>query len=245
MPISRCPGQDNRSWRSEDLFEAPCPFCGRGLEFWKDEPRRRCNGCGKKVLNPRLDLGCAKWCQFASDCLGMNVQAAKEESLCQSVIGEMSAVFGQDRLRITHALEVLNWAEMILQAEPADPLVVKAAAVLHDIGIAEAERKHGSAAARYQEQEGPPIARAILQRLQVDAQRVEHVCRIVGSHHSAGEIDTPEFRIVWDADQLVNLSDSPAQADRGGMEQLIARTFRTDAGKTLARGKLLGGEASG
>ena len=49
--------------------------------------------------------------------------------------------------------------------------VVRAAAVLHDIGIREAERKHGSSAGKYQEVEGPPIARRILEKLSVDPER--------------------------------------------------------------------------
>ena len=72
---------------------------------------------------------------------------------------EMKRVFGRDQRRIDHALAVLDYAEKILARKRADPLVVKAAAVLHDIGIHKAEAKHGSAAGRLQEIEGPPIAR--------------------------------------------------------------------------------------
>ena len=43
--------------------------------------------------------------------------------------------------------------------------VILSAAYLHDIGIHEAERKYQSTAARYQEEEGPPIAREILIKL--------------------------------------------------------------------------------
>ena len=43
--------------------------------------------------------------------------------------------------------------------EGGDPRIVVAAAVLHDIGIQEAERKHGSSGPQGQELEGPPIAR--------------------------------------------------------------------------------------
>ena len=46
--------------------------------------------------------------------------------------------------------------------------MVRAAAILHDIGIHEAERKHGSSSGRLQELEGPPIARAILEASNVD-----------------------------------------------------------------------------
>ena len=253
MPLSNCPGQEKRFWKSDDLFDAPCPNCGQVLEFWKNEPRRRCFACRKNVLNPKLDLGCAKWCKHAADCLGYSPEALAADSLADSIVAEMKKVFGEDRRRIAHSLEVLGYAELILTAhllagEPADPLVVKAAAVLHDIGIPEALRKHGSAAPEFQELEGPPIAGAILAKFPIDAARVNHVLRIVATHHTPGELQlgSPEFRILWDADQLANAMERPPGPDRSKVEEYLQATFRTDAGRTLAARKLMGeiGKAS-
>lgn len=237
MAISRCPGQDRRYWRSDQVFDAPCPSCGKPLEFWKSEARRRCINCGKYVLNPQLDLGCAKWCKQAAECLGLPVSGSKADSLCDALIEEMKKVFGQDRQRIGHALEVLDYAERILQGEPGDPgdpLVVKASAVLHDIGIQEAERKHGSAGGRYQEIEGPPIARAILAKFEIDADRVEHICRIIAHHHSVGDVDSPEFRIIWDADRLANIPAECPGSDPAKLAKHVKRCFRTQTGRELA-----------
>lgn len=116
----------------------------------------------------------------------------------------------------------------------ASPSVVIAAAILHDIGIREAERKHGSSAAHLQETEGPPVARDILERLGLDADDIEHVCRIIASHHSARDIDTPEFRIIWDADWLVNLPDDYAKTHPDTWEDNVRGIFRTSAGLELA-----------
>jgi len=69
MPERRCPGQDMRYWKPEDIFTVACPFCRAEIEFWKDEPFRRCAACGKEVRNPKLDSGCADWCQHAPECL--------------------------------------------------------------------------------------------------------------------------------------------------------------------------------
>ncbi len=240
MAISRCPGQDSRYWDSDVVFDAPCPNCGEIIEFWKDQPKLRCSKCGKKVLNPKLDTGCAKWCKFAVDCFGLDPTGQTDESFCQALIQKMTEVFGDDRKRIEHALEVLGYAETILQAGHADPLVVRAAAVLHDIGIKEAETKHGSSAGKYQEIEGPPIARAILDKFDVSDSQVEHICRIVGSHHSAGDIDSPEFDIIWDADRLANIPDECSDKNRQQLEDHVATMLRTATGKTLATGKLLG-----
>ncbi len=38
--------------------------------IWKDEPTRVCSGCNQEVPNPRMDVGCAKWCSWAEECLG-------------------------------------------------------------------------------------------------------------------------------------------------------------------------------
>ncbi len=86
------------------------------------------------------------------------------DPVVDGLIQEMHSVFGDDRKRIDHALAVLGHANRLRAVEGGDPLVIQAAAVLHDIGIHEAERKHGSAAGRYQEIEGPPMAEAILRR---------------------------------------------------------------------------------
>ena len=156
------------------------------------------------------------------------------ESLCGRLILRMKGTFGPDQRRIDHALRVLDHAETILQAEGGDPLTIRAAAILHDIGIHAAERKHGSPAGRFQEIEGPPIARAILEEFQLDDKTIDHVCRIVGSHHSAKDIDTREFRTIWDADWLVNIPDERAGASREKLAKLIGRVFKTKRGRGLA-----------
>jgi len=66
----QCPGQDNRYWDGEAVFEISCPNCGNILEFFKDDSQRSCKQCGKKVLNPRIDFGCAAYCSHAEQCLG-------------------------------------------------------------------------------------------------------------------------------------------------------------------------------
>ncbi|MHC4624249.1 MAG: HD domain-containing protein [Planctomycetota bacterium] len=225
----RCPGQDQRFWKPGDIFEVKCPTCGQTVEFFKDEPKLKCRNCGQEVANPKIDLGCAEWCQYAEQCLGIQVGAVRER-----LISDMEKIFGTDKRRIGHALAVLDYAEQIQAREGGDPLVVKAAAILHDIGIHEAERKHGSSAGKYQEMEGPPIAKAVLETQGVPSDVVEHVCRIIAGHHSAKDIDTAEFMIVWDADWLVNLSSDFADASRERLKEIIDKTFKTRRGREIA-----------
>jgi putative nucleotidyltransferase with HDIG domain len=237
--MQKCPGQDTRFWGPKDVSEVACGRCGAVVEFFKTDGARHCPSCGSRVVNPRLSLGCAQWCDHARECLGFDpkplLAAIKErQSLADQLVAAVKAEFDADQKRITHALRVLNQAEELLRQEGGDPRVVVAAALLHDIGIQEAERKHGSSAARFQELEGPPIARRILKGLGVDPETIEHVCRIVGSHHSRGLVDTIEFRVVWDADWIVNISEEPEAYDRGRIDSLAANLFRTAAGKAKA-----------
>jgi hypothetical protein len=244
-----------RYWSPEDVTEVECGECGKVLEFFKTDGSRRCPSCGARVVNPAVSLGCAQWCEHAKECLGFEPPSLGEtgeegESVADRLIKAVKEEFGEDQKRISHALRVLDHAEDIMREEGGAPGVVVAAALLHDIGIQEAERKHGSPSPKYQEKEGPPVARRILEEVEFRPDAIDQICRIVGSHHSGGEVDSLEFRIVWDADWLVNLPQQYPDADRQKRAQLIERVFRTETGRRKARQRFLGhptsraGEAS-
>lgn len=148
---------------------------------------------------------------------------------------EMISFFDGDEKRVAHALKVLSYAERIQSLEGGESLIVGAAAILHDIGIHSAEEKYDSAAGRYQEIEGPPIARRILLKYGFTEAQIEHICAIVANHHSARNIDTLEFRIVWDSDWLVNIPDELDLSDTDGLVRFIDKTFRTSTGKRIAK----------
>ena len=157
-----------------------------------------------------------------------------ETTVLDRIESEMKRTFGADVRRIAHALSVYGFARQILAHEPGDAVVVGAAALLHDIGIQAAERKHGSSAGKYQEIEGPPLAQPILEAAGFSADDTRHVCRIVGSHHSARDIDTPEFRAIWDADWLVNIPEECVQMNAAERSAFIRRVFKTPTGLAMA-----------
>ena len=156
---------------------------------------------------------------------------ADDTVIVDRLIEAMCETFGADAPRISHAMAVLRYADELLESEEGASLVVRAAAVLHDIGIHEAERRHGSPAGRYQEIEGPPIAREIMKAAGLDENVIDHVCRIVANHHSARDIDTPEFRILWDADWLVNIPEEFAGQSRDKLAGIVEKTMKTGAGR--------------
>jgi DNA-directed RNA polymerase subunit RPC12/RpoP len=242
----KCPGQDTQYWKADAIYEARCPQCGKPVEFFKDDTTRKCGSCGHRFLNPSMDFGCAAYCQYAEQCIGNlppELLAQKEDLLKDRVAIEMKRYFRQDFKRIGHASRVARYAERIGGREGGDMAVVLAAAYLHDIGIHAAEKKHNSTAARFQEEEGPPIARAILEKLGAPAPLIEEVCDIVGHHHHPREEETINFKTLYDADLITNLEEQqkkkPSPPER--LEQIIATSFLTASGRSEARKVLLAG----
>ena len=236
----KCPGQDTQYWNETAIFETECPECGHPMEFFKDDATRRCGHCKKKIVNPKMDFGCASYCQFAEQCLGTLPEefiAKHDDLLKDRVAVEVKRYFGTDFKRIGHASRVANFAEKIGKAEKANLAVVLCAAYLHDIGIKNAEEKYGSPAPEYQETEGPPVAKEILERLGAKAALVSEVCDIVGHHHHPREEETLNFKCLYDADMITNMAecDGKKQLDPDTFKAKLDRILLTGAGRELAR----------
>jgi hypothetical protein len=236
----KCPGQDTRYWGPEAVFEDKCPQCGSSVEFFKDESARKCKKCGHKMINPRMDFGCASYCQYADQCLGElppELLAQRKDLLKDRVAVEMKRYFGQDFKRIGHASKVARYAEQLVKDEKGDMAVVIISAYLHDIGIQEAERKYQSSDARYQEQEGPPVAEAILKKLKAEQALIDEVCDIVGHHHHPRPEETVNFKILYDADLIVNLEEKNSEEllTVEKLKTIIENSFLTESGKKLAQ----------
>ena len=157
------------------------------------------------------------------------------ETIKEALMRAMEAYFKGDAKRITHARRVTEYAEELLKREGGDYSIVIGASVLHDIGIHQADEKYGSTIGKYQEQEGPPIARGILTKLGVEQSQIEEICQIIAHHHSPGVITTKNFAVLYDADWLVNLKDEYDIQDRAKLNNIIERVLLTQSGKTLAR----------
>ena len=129
--MTRCPGQDMRYWTPEDIFYVNCPYCDYSIEFWKDEPFRLCRSCKKEVRNPRINLGCAKWCKFGNQCLG---RSAEEQLAAAPVIEKLKAQLEQkfdgNSDEYNTALEIIRIVDLLLTSEGGDPCRVKTGALL-------------------------------------------------------------------------------------------------------------------
>jgi len=240
----KCPGQDSQYWKPGAVFDVKCPKCGHEVEFFKDDPTRKCTQCGHRFLNPDLDFGCASYCQYAEQCIGNlppELLKEKQDLLKDRVAIEMKRYFKQDFKRIGHATRVARYAEQIGREEQGNLAVILSAAYLHDIGILEAERKHNSTAAKYQETEGPPIAKEILVKLGAGGEIIDEVCHIIGHHHHPEKEETVNFKSLYDADLIANLEEAQKgnPCGREQLEHILAKSFLTDSGRKLAARTLL------
>jgi len=151
-----------------------------------------------------------------------------------SIMGDMIRYFGNDVRRINHALKVYDFACLIAHESRVDNekrQIIEIAALLHDIGIKEAERKYHSSASRYQEQEGPAVARAILEPYHLDEKTVDRVCYIIGNHHTYTKIDGIDFQVLVEADFIVNIYEDEMKPEV--VTSLKNRIFKTEAGTRL------------
>ncbi len=141
-----------------------------------------------------------------------------------------------DPKRINHFIKVHSFAKIIGEKEglTADSLnLLEAAAVLHDIGIHNCEKKYGSTAGNYQQTEGVPVAEDILVRLGAERELIENICFLIAHHHTYTGINSIEWQILIEADFLVNAYEDELSAE--AVKNAGSKIFRTDEGKKLLK----------
>jgi hypothetical protein len=160
MEQIKCPGQDTRYWKSDDIFTVECPKCGAEIEFFKDDTRRRCAWCGHLFYNPKIEMGCAEWCQFADKCVPELVKEKQAMQTFKERLRERAlALAGEDPELAARLDRGLNLATDLLKAEGGDPKVVFAAILLQKVG----RDKAGDLLAEMETE--PDIAQSILEVL--------------------------------------------------------------------------------
>lgn len=226
----KCPGQDTQYWNQDAIFETQCPECGHPMEFFKDDATRRCGGCGKKIVNPKMDFGCAAYCKFAEQCLGTLPEefvAQRDDLFKDRVAVEMKRYLGTDFKRIGHAGRVARYAERIGKAEKINLPVVLCAAYL--AGVEKKAAENG--------ENGTSVARGLLEKLGASGELVDAVCELMAANGD----ETSDARVLKDADMLANMADCQGKdgVDAGDMSEKIDRLYLTDAGRQLAKETLL------
>ncbi len=151
-------------------------------------------------------------------------------------IMEMIHINGSDTRRINHALKVLGFARCIADSEGLSGdarEVVELTAVLHDIAIRHCEEAYGSCGGKLQENEGPAIARPILERCGASPAVSQHVQYIIAHHHTYTDVNGIDYQIIIEADFLVNRDEGDFSHE--AFVSFYNRYFKTAAGKELAK----------
>ncbi|MBM9602813.1 phosphohydrolase [Desulfopila inferna] len=205
----KCPGQDTQYWNEDAIYEVKCPECQAMVEFYKDDTTRKCHHCQHRFVNPKMDFGCATYCQFAEQCLGTLPEEfvmQQDNLLKDKVAVEMKRYFKNDFKSIGFAMKVANLAERIGRAtEGANLAAVLCSAYLLNIGQRLAEQT-GSTSKKDLEREGPAVASEILHRLRANEELISQVCNIVGkAMPPAADDNDIAHRIVNDAYQVARL----------------------------------------
>ncbi len=189
----KCPGQDTQYWTAGAIFEVDCPQCNRPVEFFKDDTTRKCAGCGHRLVNPRMDFGCAAYCQYAEQCLGdlpPELAARQEDLLKDRVAVAVKRLLKKDFKRIGHITRRVRHAEEIGKQQQANLPVLIIASLLWGLDPVE-------------ENGAFPLARDVLADAKAPPPMVEAVCRLMEGSDTggAGEMKL-EYALLVEADRL-------------------------------------------
>ncbi len=152
------------------------------------------------------------------------------------VINAMIAYYAGDVRRINHFLKVYGFAKAIGEMEGLDESaqeIVEIAALTHDIGIKNSEKKYNSSAGNYQQIEGPPEAKKLLEGLGIESGVIDRVCWLIAHHHTYTDIKGSDYQILVEADFLVNaFEDNMPDAS---IESFMNKVFVTKTGTGLLK----------
>ncbi|MCI6085258.1 HD domain-containing protein [Selenomonas sp.] len=150
------------------------------------------------------------------------------------VLEKMIAFDCGDARRIQHFIKVYAFAAYIGRKEGLDTRtqrILELAAIVHDIGIHAAEEKYHSTAGKYQEQEGPALATKLLADCGVPADVTGRVAFLVGHHHTYMDVVGLDWRILLEADFLVNAYED--QLSESALRAAREKIFETDTGRHI------------
>lgn len=140
-----------------------------------------------------------------------------------------------DPKRIQHTTKVHAYAAVIGIQEGLDEVtqfVLESAALVHDIGIRASEKKYGHQNGKLQEQEGPAVAKNLLNRLGgYTEQQIDRICWLIAHHHTYNVCDDIDYQILIEADFIVNLYEDNESLD--AVRSVRDKLFKTECGKKI------------
>lgn len=137
-----------------------------------------------------------------------------------------------DPKRIQHTTKVHAYAALIGIKEKLDEgtqFILESAALVHDIGIRASEKKYGHQNGKLQEQEGPAVAKDLLNRLGgYTEEQIDRICWLVAHHHTYNVCSDIDYQILIEADFIVNLYEDSESLDI--VRSVRDKLFKTEGG---------------
>ncbi len=155
--------------------------------------------------------------------------------MTQKLIFEMMQVFNGDSRRIEHTLKVHAFSKTIIKGEKIDPdmaEIIEIAALMHDIGITECEKKYNCAGGQLQQIEGPKVADKILSKYNCDRDIKDRVLYLISKHHTYKDVSGIDYQILIEADLIVNAIEG--NISQNALNKAVKILFKTDTGKHVA-----------
>ena len=156
--------------------------------------------------------------------------------LIAEITKKMIAFYAGAMHDICHFLKVYAYAKTIGELEglsQEDQRILEIAAIVHDIPCPLCREKYGNANGKYQEKEGPALAREFLKDFDLGNDEIERVCWLVAHHHTIENVGGIDHRILLEADYLVNAGESGFS--RENIENTLKTVFRTESGAALLK----------
>jgi hypothetical protein len=206
----QCPGQDNRYWDGEAVFETPCPHCGNVLEFFKDDSQRSCKQCGNRVLNPRIDFGCAAYCSHAEQCLG---------SMPPELLAEQKNLF-KDKLSIAVRKHLIGREELYKKATTRTEIAEQ---------LCKDEQRGDMAAvlaATLLLDSNNPTS--LLEELKADGEMIAAVTKLLGNQAPSSDLEQASADIFHDACLLTDIKFDPQDHTQASFKTLSGQKVSID-----------------
>ena len=149
-------------------------------------------------------------------------------------IVKMISDWGGSQHDICHFLKVLAYAKTIGEMEgisAEEQQTLEFAAIVHDIACPELRKKYGNAPWDLQERFGPPLVREFYQDAGMEEKMLSRICYLVGNHHTITNVDGMDYRILLEADFLVNAGEQ--ESYRENVNEFREKVFKTKTGLEL------------
>lgn len=135
---------------------------------------------------------------------------------------------------INHFLKVWSFARIIGESEKLDEKTLhtlELTAIVHDISCPLCREKYGNTDGRHQEEESEALVKAFFEGSDIEGETLSHISWLVCNHHTYINVDSIDYRILLEADYLVNAGEN--KHERARIISFRDNVFRTKMGIRL------------